>query len=58
MRQNYENQLPLSPLWPSHQLSQELRVISRILDSNPQISDLVLQGICVTKSARAPGHLV
>lgn len=57
MRQNSENQLPLSPLWPSHQLSEELRMISQILDQNPQISALVLHDLCDTVSSQrgAPG---
>ena len=52
MRQNHEKQLPLSPLWPDHQLSQELRVISKILDETPQISSLVLQDLCDTVSPK------
>ena len=52
MRKNRENQLPLSPLWPNHQLAKELRVISEILDQNPSISDLVLQDVCDKVSAR------
>lgn len=57
MRQNSENQLPLSPLWPDHQLSQELRVISQILDANPEISELVLHDLCdrVSSQTGAPG---
>lgn len=46
MRQNSESQLPLIPIWPDHQLSEELRVMSKILDQNPQISDLILQDLC------------
>ena len=49
MRKNRENQLPLSPSWPDHRLARELESISKILDQNPSISDLVT--ICVTKSA-------
>ena len=45
MRQNSEPQLPLIPIWPDHQLSEELRVISKILDENPQISELILQDL-------------
>ena len=45
MRKNRENQLPLTPLWPDHQLSYELQMISRILDDNPEILDLVLQDL-------------
>ena len=51
MRKNCENQLPLSPLWPDHQLAKELRVISEILDKNPSISDLVLQDVSDKVSA-------
>lgn len=46
MRNNRENQLPLSPFWPDQQLPHELRVISKILDQNRSISDLVLQNLC------------
>ncbi len=46
MRKNRENQLPISPLWPDHQLARELRVISEILDDNPTISDVVLHDLC------------
>jgi len=52
MRQNHEKQLPLSPLWPDHQLSEELGVISKILDETPQISSLVLQDLCDTVSPK------
>ena len=45
MRKNRENQLPLSPLWPDHRLARELEVISKILDENPSISDLVLHDL-------------
>lgn len=45
MRQNSEPQLPLIPIWPDHQLSEELRVISKILDENPQISEFILQDL-------------
>ena len=45
MRQNYEKQLPLSNGWPEHDLSKELRVISDILDSHPEIYDMVLEDI-------------
>ena len=36
MRKKREKQRPLSPPWPDHQLAHELKVISRILDDNPQ----------------------
>jgi len=52
MRQTDKKQLPLAPLWPDHQLSQELRVISKILDETPQISSLVLQDLCDTVSPK------
>ena len=57
MRQNCQNQLPLSPFWPDHQLGEELREISEILDQNPQISDLFLQDLCdkVNSKKGAPG---
>ena len=57
MRQNCRNQLPLSPFWPDHQLGEELRETSKILDENPQISDLLLQDLCDKVSAQngAPG---
>ena len=57
MRQNYENQLPLSPFWPEHQLGEELKAISEILDQNPQISELFLQDLCdkVSSKTGAPG---
>ena len=45
MRKDRENQLPLTPLWPHHQPSYELQMISRILDENPEILDLVLQDL-------------
>jgi len=45
MRQNVEKQLPMSTGWPDHDLSQELRVISEILDSHPGIYDKVLEDI-------------
>jgi len=57
MRQNCKNQLPLSPVWPDHQLGEELREISKILDENPEISDLFLQDLCdkVSSEIGAPG---
>ena len=45
MRRNRENQLPLTPLWPDHQLGEELRMISRILDENPQVLDPIVQDL-------------
>jgi len=45
MRQNIEKQLPMSKGWPDHDLSQEMRVISDILDSHPGIYDKALEDI-------------
>lgn len=45
MRQNYEKQISLSGGWPDHELSQELRVISEILDSHPDLYDTILKDI-------------
>lgn len=45
MRKNRENQLPLSSLWPNHRLGDELQMISRILDDNPEILEEVLQDL-------------
>lgn len=52
MRKNRENQLPLSPSWPDHRLARELEVISKILDQNPSISDLVLHDLCDKVSSK------
>ena len=46
MRRNRENQLPLSGLWPDHRLAQELKAVSKILDDNPSILELVLHDLC------------
>ena len=45
MRKNRENQMPLTPLWPDHRLGDELQMISRILDNNPEILHWVLQDL-------------
>ncbi len=45
MRKNREKQLPLTPLWPDHRLARELQMMSRILDDNPEILELVLQDL-------------
>jgi len=45
MRQNREKQLLMSTGWPDHELSQELQVISDILDSHPEIYDKALEDI-------------
>ena len=52
MRKNRENQLPLSPTWPDHRLARELESISKILDQNPSISDLVLHNLCDKVSSK------
>jgi hypothetical protein len=39
MRRNYEKQTPMSKGLPDHDLSQELGVISDILDSHPEVYD-------------------
>ena len=57
MRQKREKQRPLSPPWPDHQLANELKVISRILDNNPQTLELIVQDLSdrVDSSVGAPG---
>ena len=45
MRQNYKKQLSMSKGWPDHDLSQELRVISEILDCHPEIYDKAMEDI-------------
>ena len=45
MRQNREKQLLMSTGWPDHELSQEMQVISDILDSHPEIYDKALEDI-------------
>lgn len=45
MRQNRRDQLPITPLWPDHHLSEELKVISKILDDNASISELIFQDL-------------
>ena len=51
MRRKRENQLPLSGLWPDHRLAQELKAVSRILDENPSILELVLHDLGDTVGA-------
>ena len=46
MRRKRENQLPLSGLWTDYRLAQELRAVSKILDDNSSILDLVLHDLC------------
>ncbi len=57
MRKNRENQLPLNPIWPEHRLADELRAISRILDDNPRIPELVLHDVSdkIDPGVGAPG---
>ena len=57
MRKKREKQRPLSPQWPDHQLAQELKMISRILDDHPQTLELIVQDLSdrVDSSVGAPG---
>ena len=57
MRKKHEKQRPLSPQWPDHQLAHELKVISRILDDNPQTLELIVQDLSdrVDSGVGAPG---
>ena len=57
MRKNAEKQMPLNPCWPEHQMAEELRVISEILDDNRSIQELVLHDLSDTKrqDTGAPG---
>ena len=57
MRKKREKQRPLFPQWPDHQLAQELKLISRILDDNPQTLELIVQDLSdrVDSSVGAPG---
>ncbi len=57
MRKNAEKHMPLSPCWPEHQMAEDLRVISKILDDNLPIQDLVLQDLSDKKreDTGAPG---
>lgn len=45
MRQFRENQLALTPTWGPHQHTRELQMIARILESHPQIGELVHQDL-------------
>jgi len=56
MCQNSENQLPMSTGWPDHKLSQELQVISDILDSHPRIYDKALEDITQGKRQQVISH--
>ena len=51
MRRKRNHQRPLSGLWPDHRLAQELRAVSKILDDNPSILELVLHNLCNTGSS-------
>lgn len=57
MRRNRENQLPISPIWPDHQLAEELKLISRILDENPKILHPIVEDLSdkVDAQVGAPG---
>ena len=57
MRRKRQHQRPLSGLWPDHRLAQELRAVSKILDDNPSILELVLHDLGDTASSGqgAPG---
>ena len=57
MRRKRQRQRPLSGLWPDHRLARELRAVSKILDDNPSILELVLHDLCDTGSSGqgAPG---
>lgn len=52
MKKSYNKQLPLCPSIPDHPKAKELEEISRILDQNRSIYDLVLQDISKGKSNR------
>ena len=41
MRQFREPQLPLVPVWGTHQHTRELEMVGRILEENPAIARLV-----------------
>ena len=51
MRQNIEKQLTMVLGWPDHDLSQELQVISEILDIYPELYDKALNYITQGKRA-------
>jgi IS5 family transposase len=46
MRKKWQQQRPLMDSIADHPQAQELEAISRIIDSNPDICDLVLQDLC------------
>lgn len=57
MRKKAEQQRPLTPCWPEHQLAEEMQAISKILDDTPVIQDLVYQDLSDEKrqDTGAPG---
>ena len=59
MRRKRQRLRPLSGLWSDYRLAQELRAVSKILDDNPSILELVLHDLCDTGSSGqgAPGRL-
>ena len=57
MRRKRQIQRPLSGFWTDHRLAQELKAVSKILEDNPSILDLVLHDLCDTGGSGqgAPG---
>jgi IS5 family transposase len=57
MRKKSKRQIPLIPCWANHQYAQELQAISRILDANPAILEMVLHDVSDKKKTDtgAPG---
>jgi len=57
MRKKSKRQIPLIPCWASHQYAEELQAISRILDANPAILEMVLHDLSDNKKTDtgAPG---
>lgn len=56
MRPMQKSQLPLTARWPDHELGQELKVISQVLDHHPIIAALAHQDLCGNfKDVGAPG---
>lgn len=51
MRRKWQQQRPLMDSIADHPQAQELEAISRIIDSDPNICDLVLQDLCVNLKA-------
>ena len=45
MRKNDKDQLPLNPAWAVHELAEELRAISQILDENPEIAQWIMHDL-------------